>query len=349
MGIPQPFSSLTINYTYIGTSDNDTLAMKPLPFLPGTQVTYTTDFYGNGGNDRLSFFFSDYAGATATINASYHGGSGIDTMELDFTGTDGVSSAKLGANVVYAFSGGASGGTFTADAGVERFVIKGSDFADQFTGSAGNDWLDGRGGLDTFAGSAGDDSYVFDTVGEKVTGELVGGGLDVIYSSVSVNLNDDSNVENLKLSGSDNLSATGSALANKLEGNVGNNLIAGGLGNDVLWGKGGADTFSFAAFGAANKDIIWDFSADDRISLDSSVFTGLHAVDGSLDSGDFVRGAAATVVGHATVIYNPITGIVSYDADGKGGNAAQDIAFVGKALAFFDAAHVQYDGGLIIS
>jgi hypothetical protein len=35
------------------------------------------------------------------------------------------------------------------------------------------------------------------------------------------------------------------------------------------------------------------------------------------------------------VIYNSASGVVSYDADGSGGKAAQDIAFIGANKAFF--------------
>ncbi len=59
-------------------------------------------------------------------------------------------------------------GSLTGES-VERYIVKASCYQDVLVGGAGNDFLDGRGGLDIFKGSAGDDSYVFDTVGEKVT------------------------------------------------------------------------------------------------------------------------------------------------------------------------------------
>jgi len=346
-------STLTINYTYVGTEGDDTIVLQPLPYLPNTVINYTLNYNGNGGSDLLRFTLSDFASSTSTINASFKGGAGIDTAVLDFDGADSIVSTTLGsganAKVVYSYTAGDSSGSFTTDADVERLVIKGSAGNDQFTGGAGNDWFDGRGGFDTFAGSAGNDGYVFDTAGEQVTGELIGGGTDTIFATVSVDLNNNANVENLRLDGTDNIDATGNALANLITGNSGDNLIAGGLGKDSLYGKGGADTFSFDAFGAANTDSIWDFSSDDNISLDSWVFAGLDVDGGHVAAADFVRGTAATVVGQAQIIYNANSGIVSYDADGKGGVAAQSIAFVGKNLAYFDATHVLIDAGFLIA
>jgi hypothetical protein len=91
--------------------------------------------------------------------------------------------------------------------------------------------------------------------------------------------------------------------------------------------------------GAANKDSVWDFSEDDKIALSQSIFAGLDANgDHILDQSTFVvvskLGALATDAG-PQIIYNSASGIVSYDADGSGEKAAQDIAFIGANKAFF--------------
>jgi Ca2+-binding RTX toxin-like protein len=216
--------------------------------------------------------------------------------------------------------------------------------AEEISGTAGKDWFAAKAGAQIYKGSAGDDAYVFDHVGDRVLGETANGGLDTIYSSVSVNLSEHANVENLRLNDGSAINGSGNDLANVITGNKSANVISGGAGIDSLYGKGGADTFVFAEMGAAHKDSIWDFDSDDKVLLSKSVFAGLDMNnDGILDAAHFAIaskwGAAATSAG-AQVIYNSASGILSYDADGVGGTAAKDIAYIGVNKAFFDHSDI---------
>jgi len=206
----------------------------------------------------------------------------------------------------------------------------GTDKADSFVAGKG---------ADLYYGSAGDDSYVFNDARDHVTGELADGGKDTIWSSVGVDLRGESFVENLRLTGTAEINGIGNALANMISGNAQSNTIAGAGGVDSLYGGGGADTFYFAEMGAANKDTIWDFSDDDKLMLSESVFAGLDSNgDHILDEAAFTiltKVGAFTTSSGPQVIYNSASGIVSYDADGSGGKAAQDIAFIGANKAFF--------------
>ena len=71
----------------------------------------------------------------------------------------------------------------------------------------------------------------------------------VTFSAVGAN---QSGIENITLTGTSAIDATGNALANLLTGNSaanvlnggdGNDTLIGGLGNDTLTGGAGADTF----------------------------------------------------------------------------------------------------------
>jgi Ca2+-binding RTX toxin-like protein len=114
-----------------------------------------------------------------------------------------------------------------------------------------------------------------------------------ITDTLSTNANTtlSANVENLTLTGSNNINGTGNALNNTITGNAGNNVINGGAGNDSLLGGAGSDTLTggagsdrylypnFADSPLAALDRITDFNPTegDRIvlkSLPSSVFNG---------------------------------------------------------------------------
>ncbi|MDR6668853.1 calcium-binding protein [Rhizobium sp. 1399] len=285
-------------------------------------------------------------------SANFDGEDGNDSAALDFSLAQQVTATVNGAKVVYDILGADGYHSKVSLTSVERVTITGSAAADTFYGTSGKDWIDGGAGADTIHGSAGDDGYVFDNTGDRVVDEAAGGGTDTIWATVSVNLNDNAFVENLRMNGAANINGIGNGLANMITGNAGNNVIAGGSGNDSLYGKGGADTFHFNEMGAANKDSIWDFDANDKISL-GAAFTGLDLDNnGVVDAASFEIvnkwGAVGTKAG-PELIYNAASGILSYDADGAGtAHAAQDIAFVGVNKAFFDHSDILINSSLLV-
>ena len=133
------------------------------------------------------------------------------------------------------------------------YNVKGTDNIDKITTGSGNDTLNGGLGADTMIGGKGDDTYVVDNANDVVT-ELTGEGNDTIEASVSYTLS--TNVENLTLTGSDNINATGNTLNNTLTGNSGNNILIGGAGNDIINGGDGIDTASYAGSAAVNVSLV---------------------------------------------------------------------------------------------
>jgi Ca2+-binding RTX toxin-like protein len=185
------------------------------------------------------------------------------------------------------------------------------------------------------SGRGGNDIYVVDNAGDTVV-ESAGQGADEVRASVSFTLTAGADVEALRTTDDDGVAAinlTGNASGNLVRGNNGANVINGGGGNDELSGRGGQDAFLFdtALDAATNVDVIADFSvADDTIRLDDAVFNVF--ANGPLADDRFVIGTAA-LDANDNIIYDNVTGDLSFDVDGNGAAAAVRFANVGAGLA----------------
>jgi Ca2+-binding RTX toxin-like protein len=193
--------------------------------------------------------------------------------------------------------------------------LYGNGGANLLSGGLGRDLLNGRGGVDDLRGGAGNDVYLVNAASEAR--EKVGEGVDTVRSAVSYTLG--ANLERLQLLGGGDTDAKGNAMANRLTGNGGDNVLNGAGGNDRMAGGGGEDGFLFnSALGAGNVDLILDFdTADDSIRLEDAIFAGLTNAG---RAAAFHIGKTAAD-GSDRIIYNPETGALFFDADGKGGVA----------------------------
>jgi serralysin len=120
-------------------------------------------------------------------------------------------------------------------------VIDGLAGNDTLLGLAGNDTLIGGAGTDSLSGGAGDDTYEVDVVGDVVV-EAPGEGTDQVNVKLASGIYTlSANVENATVTSTGAAGITGNELANQLTGNAMANTLTGGAGNDTLDGGLGGD------------------------------------------------------------------------------------------------------------
>jgi Ca2+-binding RTX toxin-like protein len=188
---------------------------------------------GLAGNDTLD-------GALGVDTLA--GGAGDDLYRVENALDVVVENANEGADVVHARV------TYTLSDNVENLVLVGPGALAGY-GNALNNWmqgnnaaniLDGRAGADSMLGRGGNDTYFVNDLGDWVV-ENAGDGIDTVYASVNYTLT--ANVENVVLTGSAPLTATGNELANWMEGNSGANVLDGRAGADAMLGNDGNDAY----------------------------------------------------------------------------------------------------------
>ena len=251
----------SVSYTLGGNVENLTLTGSGI--INATGNTLDNILIGNAANNTLS------GGAG---NDRMSGGSGDDVYVVDSTGDRVTEAAGEGTDTVQA------GVSFTLGADVEKLTLTGTGsinatgntLNNTLTGNAGNNVLDGGAGNDAMSGGAGDDTYVVDSIGDTVS-EGTSAGTDTVQSSISYTLG--SNVENLTLTDSSNINATGNTLSNVLIGNAGNNVLSGGSGSDTMSGGTGDDTYVVDATG----DVVTESSDQGTDTVQSGITYTLGA------------------------------------------------------------------------
>jgi Ca2+-binding RTX toxin-like protein len=147
------------------------------------------------------------------------------------------------------------GGSDDLYGGAGQDYMRGGDGDDYVDGGAGADDAHGNAGDDTVRGGLGDDWVV----GGKGYDDLYGeAGRDLLLG----NLGDD-----YVSGGEGDDVARGGQGNDVVAGGAGSDWLAGDRGNDTLTGGAGADTFHM--FGAADLDVVTDFSVaeGDRVQL----------------------------------------------------------------------------------
>jgi Ca2+-binding RTX toxin-like protein len=231
-GIDLVATSLNI-YTLGDTLEN--LSYTGGGNFTGTGNALVNELRGGAGNDRLD------GGAGVDLMV---GGRGNDTYFVDEAFDNVVELAGQGTDLVnttlnsYTLLFGLDNLAFF---GTGAFVGEGNELDNTLTGGAGNDRLDGAGGVDRLVGGTGDDTYVVNLAADVVV-EGNGNGNDTVLSSAA-SFTLANNIENLTYTGAGNFTGVGNTLVNILTGGAGDDSLDGGLGNDILRGGGGNDSY----------------------------------------------------------------------------------------------------------
>lgn len=226
----------SVNFDMAGLNV-ETLQLVGTANLNGYGSANADTIIGNDGRNIID----GRAGADTMI-----GGKGDDVYYVDNANDRVVEKqgSAEGYDVVYASANFDLSATFVEElrlTGAADLNAFGNSQVNALYGNAGDNILDGRGGGDLMAGGKGNDTYYVDNVGDKVV-ELAGEGNDTVYASVDYDLAG-TNVENLILTGKANLNAYGSAGADTITGNDGNNILDGRGGADVMAGGKGDDVY----------------------------------------------------------------------------------------------------------
>jgi Ca2+-binding RTX toxin-like protein len=250
--------------------------------------------FGGGGNDILDGGLGNDLLDGGTGNDVLNGGLGNDVyrvnslrdaiVELPFSGTD-----RIEANISFSLTANlgvlnvenltlTGAAQITGSGNFLDNVMVGNNARNFMRGIEGNDTLKGRGGNDTLEGGAGNDRLEGGTADD-----ILGGGVG----------------------------------RDLLIGDAGADRLAGGADRDTLTGGAGSDTFLFnTSFLGGGFETITDFShADDTMNLARSFFGDLPT--GTLSADAFHAGLVAADA-EDRIIYNAVTGTLSFDPDGDG-------------------------------
>lgn len=239
----QGTDTVRASITYVLSANLENLTLTGFANIDGTGTALDNVLTGNDGDNTLDGLAGNDTLDGGIGQDEMNGGIGNDSYVVDDASDLVVENASEGTDTVM------SSIDFTLDANLENLTLTGSSDIDGtgngvvniLIGNTGNNTLDGAAGADVMIGGAGDDTYVVDVIGDNIVEQAVGGGIDTVRTAISYTLG--SNVEELILTGSANVNATGNTLNNYLEGNTGNNTLDGKAGADSMAGGDGDDVY----------------------------------------------------------------------------------------------------------
>jgi Ca2+-binding RTX toxin-like protein len=290
---------------------------------------------GGAGNDTYTI---DDLADSIIENAS----EGSDTINASITYTVSANVENLTLTGAAAINGTGNADANTITGNAANNVLSGGDGADKLFGGLGNDTLDGGAGVDTLTGGDGNDSYYIDTPSDSVVentkivaGATVQEGTDTIFSAVTYKIAS-ANVENLTLTGTTNINATGTDLNNVVIGNAGNNILSGAGGNDTINAGDGKDTLD----GGKGVDTMRGNLGDDLYIIDD---VGDRAIEAASEGFDTVQSSVSFTLG-VNVEVLTLTATTVINGTGNAGNNTLTGNSANNVLSGLDGDDI-LDGG----
>jgi|GEM_PF-874962 len=318
--------SVLANLNYALQNGLEHLRLNGTLNLTGWGNSADNSLTGNSGNNNLIGYEGNDTLDGQGGNDTMAGGSGNDFYVVDeisdiVTETD-ASTVTGGIDVVQ------SSVTYTLSANVENLILTGSSVING-TGNSLDNRIDGseNSAANVLTGNGGNDTFIVDGLDQVIGGS----GTDLVESRFSVDLNDGrfTSVENILLTGTADIDATGNLDNNAITGNDFANSIDGFGGADTLIGAAGNDTLMVTAAtaiidGGNDTDLV--VSASD-IDLNDGRFSNVENI--------LLIGAAAI---HATgnALANTITGNSADNSLDGGFGADSMIGGVGNDTYFAD-------------
>ncbi len=246
--------AVTVNLATVGPQDTGAAGLDTISALSVIGSAFADTLTGNSNGNTLD------GGAGADTMT---GGLGNDTYVVDDPNDVVVEQANEGTDTV------TTAASYTLGDNIENLVLlgtgnfngTGNGLGNVLTGNAGNNTLDGAGGIDTasYAAATASVTVSLALAGAQNTG---GAGIDTLVQ-----------VENLD----------GSAFADTLTGDAGNNILSGGAGDDILEGGAGNDTIRGGGFTGSGFDTASYAHATSgvtvRIATSSAQDTGGAGID----------------------------------------------------------------------
>jgi trimeric autotransporter adhesin len=302
-----------------------------------TGTANADDIQGLAGNDTLNALAGDDTLDGGVGNDSMTGADGADLYKIDATtdivsetntSTDPAEKDAVESPVTYTLTSNVEDLTLTGSTAINGTgnasanTITGNTANNNLTGLAGDDILDGSAGTDTMTGGDGADLYRIDVVADSVSETNVAttaAEKDAVESPITYTL--PTNVEDLTLVGTDVISGTGNASANKITGNTaintlsggaGKDTLNGGIGDDILIGYLDDDTYVVDASG----DTITEASGEGNDTVQSSITFALSDTAGAnavnVENIELTGSTAISGTGNASA--NKITGNTAINA-----------------------------------
>jgi Ca2+-binding RTX toxin-like protein len=274
--------------TYTLGSNLENLTLTGNSAINGTGNSLNNSLTGNSANNILN---------GSTGNDTLTGGTGNDTYILDST-SDVISETStttteidsVSSSVTYTLGNNLENLTLTGTAAING---TGNSLNNSLTGNSAANTINGGAGNDIMTGGTGNDTYIVNAAGDVINeNSTTATEIDTVSSSATYTLG--SNLENLTLTDSSAISATGNSLDNSLTGNTANNTLNGSTGNDTMTGGTGNDTYVVDAAGDVVNETSTTTTEIDTVqagitytlgsNLENLTLTGTSAINGTGNS-----------------------------------------------------------------